>query len=108
MSFLTFQSKRRAKNAVNLVSKVGDSLLATKAVGEKPTTFKTKSLDVLLDRQRSSDMGGKKLGDGPSGVALPSASSLFSGQGDGPPEAVDSQVSNDKQRESCKINKVND
>lgn len=53
-------------------------------------------------------MGGKKLGDGPSGVALPSASSLFSGQGDGPPEAVDSQVSNDKQRESCKINKVND
>lgn len=75
-----------------MVSQVGDSLLATKAVGEKPTTFKTKSLDVLLDRQRSSDMGGKKLGDGPSGVALPSASSLFSGQGEGPPEAVDSQV----------------
>ena len=100
MSFLTFQSKRRAKNAVNLVSKVSDSLLGTKAVGEKPTTFKTKSLDVLLDRQRSSDMGGKKLGDGPSGVALPSARSLFSGQGDGPPEAVDSQVSNDKHNEN--------
>lgn len=45
-------------------------------------------------------MGGKKLGDGPSGVALPSASSLFSGQGDGPPEAVDSQVSNDKHNEN--------
>ena len=78
---------------MNLVSKVGDSLLATKAVGEKPTVFKTKSLDVLLDRQRASDMGGKKLGEGPSGVALPSATSLFSGlEGEGTPEAVDSQV----------------
>ena len=71
---------------------MGDSLLATKVVGEKPTVFKTKSLEVLLDRQRSSDMGGKKLGDGPSGVALPSADSLFSGQGKNPPDAVDSQV----------------
>lgn len=78
---------------MTLVSKVGDSLLATKAIGEKPTVFKTKSLDVLLDRQRGSDMGGKKLGEGTSGVALPSASSLFSGQeGEGAPEAVDSQV----------------
>ncbi|XP_068684513.1 polycystin-1-like protein 2 [Montipora foliosa] len=81
-----------SQHAVNLVSKVGDSLLGTKEVGEKPTVFKTKSLDVLLDRQRSSDMGGKKLGDGPSGVALPSGSSLFAGQGDGPPEDVDSQM----------------
>lgn len=105
MSFLIFQSKRRAKNAVNLVSKVGDSLLGTKAVGEKPTVFNTKSLDVLLDRQRSSDMEGKRLGDGPSGVALPSGSSLFSGQGDGPPEAVDSQVSNGKRNENLEKQK---
>lgn len=77
---------------MTLVSKVGDSLLATKAIGEKPTVFKTKSLDVLLDRQRGSDIGGKKLGEGTSGVALPSASSLFSGQEGGAPEAVDSQV----------------
>lgn len=86
------QSKKRAKNALNLVSKVGDSLLSTKTVGEKPTVFKTKSLEVLLDRQKSSDMGGKKLGDGPSGVSLPSATLLFSGQGQQSPEAVDSQV----------------
>ena len=45
-------------------------------------------------------MGGKKLGDGPSGVALPSGSSLFAGQGDGPPADVDSQASNEKY---CKI-----
>jgi len=89
------QGKRRAQNALNLVTQVGDSLLATKAVGEKPTVFKTKSLEVLLDRQRSADMGGKKLGEGPSGVALPSANSLFSGQGQETPEAVDSQVDYD-------------
>ena len=86
------QSKQRAQNALNLVSQVGDSLLSTKAVGEKPTVFKTKSLEVLLDRQRSSDMGGKKLGEGSSGVALPSGSSLFSNNEQSAPEAVDSQV----------------
>ena len=84
------QSKQRAQNALNLVSQVGDSLLSTKAVGEEPTVFKTKSLEVLLDRQRSSDMGGKKLGEGSSGVALPSGSTLFSNNQ--VPEAVDSQV----------------
>ena len=71
---------------------MGDSLLSTKAVGEEPTTFKTKTLDVLLDRQRSSDMGGRKLGEGPSGVALPSGNSLFSNNGQSAPDAVDSQV----------------
>ena len=71
---------------------MGDSLLSTKAVGEEPTVFKTKSLEVLLDRQRSSDMGGKKLGEGSSGVALPSGSSLFSNNQQSVPEAVDSQV----------------
>ena len=86
------QSKERAQNALNLVSQVGDSLLSTKAVGEEPTVFKTKSLEVLLDRQRSSDMGGKKLGQGSSGVALPSGSSLFSNNQQSVPEAVDSQV----------------
>lgn len=86
------QSKQRAQNALNLVSQVGDSLLSTKAVGEEPTVFKTKSLEVLLDRQRSSDMGGKKLGEGSSGVALPSGSSLFSNNQQSVPEAVDSQV----------------
>lgn len=83
------QSKQRAQNALNLVSKVGDSLLSTKAVGEKPTVFKTKSMGVVLDRQRSSDMGGKKLGEGSNGVALPSVDSLFGNNG---PDAVDSQV----------------
>ena len=92
ISFAFQQSKKRARNALNLVSQVGDSLLGTKAVGEQPTVFKTKSLEVLLDRQKSSDMGGKKLGDGPSGVALPSTDSLFSGQEKNPPETVDSQV----------------
>lgn len=86
------QSKERAQNALNLVSQVGDSLLSTKAVGEEPTVFKTKSLEVLLDRQRSSDMGGKKLGEGSSGVALPSGNSLFSNNEQSAPEAVDSQV----------------
>ena len=86
------QSKQRAQNALNMVSKVGDSLLSTKTVGQEPTTFKTKTLDVLLDRQRSSDMGGKKLGEGSSGVALPSGNSLFSNNGQSAPEAVDSQV----------------
>ena len=86
------QSKQRAQNALNLVSQVGDSLLSTKAVGEEPTVFKTKSLEVLLDRQRSSDMGGKKLGEGSSGVALPSGSSLFSNNQESVPDAVDSQV----------------
>lgn len=83
------QSKQRAQNALNLVSQVGDSLLSTKAVGEKPTVFKTKSMGVVLDRQRSSDVGGKKLGEGSNGVALPSADSLFGNNG---PDAVDSQV----------------
>lgn len=92
MPFSLQQSKQRAQNALNLVSQVGGSLLSTKAVGEKPTTFKTKTLDVLLDRQRSSDMGGKKLGEGSSGVALPSGNSLFSNNGQSAPEAVDSQV----------------
>jgi len=86
------QSKQRAQNALNLVSQVGDSLLSTKAVGEEPTVFKTKSMEVVLDRQRSSDMGGKKLGEGSSGVALPSGGSLFSNSEQSAPEAVDSQV----------------
>ena len=37
-------------------------------------------------------MGGKKLGEGSSGVALPSGNSLFSNDGQSAPEAVDSQV----------------
>ncbi|XP_022796472.1 polycystic kidney disease protein 1-like 2 [Stylophora pistillata] len=83
------KSKKRAQNALSLVSQVGDSLLSTKAVGEKPTVFKTKSMGVVLDRQRSSDMGGKKLGEGSNRVALPSADSLFGNDG---PDAVDSQM----------------
>lgn len=88
------QSKQRARSSLNLVSQVADSLLSTKVVGGEPTEFKTKSLKVLLDRQKSSNMGGKKLGQGPSGVALPSTDSLFS---EGKlPENVDSQVNNSK------------
>ena len=74
------------------MSRVAGSLLSTKDIGGEPTEFKTKSLKVLLDRQKSSNMGGKKLGQGPSGVALPSADSLFSGGK--PPENIDSQVNN--------------
>lgn len=79
---------------MNLVSRVAGSLLSTKDVGGEPTEFKTKSLKVLLDRQKSSNMGGKKLGQGPSGVALPSTDSLFFGGK--PPENIDSQVNNSK------------
>ncbi|CAH3172071.1 unnamed protein product, partial [Porites evermanni] len=84
------KSKQRARSSLNLVSRVAGSLLSTKDIGGEPTEFKTKSLKVLLDRQKSSNMGGKKLGQGPSGVALPSADSLFSGGK--PPENIDSQV----------------
>ena len=75
------------------MDKVGSSLLGTKSVGEKPSVFKTKSLAMMLDRQVPAKIGGKKLGDGEgdSGVALPSASTLF-GDSAGSLPSVDSQV----------------
>ena len=72
---------------------MGNSLLATKTVGEKPSVFKTKSIEILLDRQLSSNMGGKRLGEGSSGISLPSASSLFTEHSQSSSQAVDSQVS---------------
>lgn len=87
------QSKKTAEKTLKLMDKVGSSLLGTKAVGEKPSVFKTKSLAMMLDRQVPSKIGGKKLsdGEGDGGVALPSASTLF-GDNVGNLPSVDSQV----------------
>ena len=87
------QSKKTAEKTLKLMDKVGSSLLGTKAVGEKPSVFKTKSLAMMLDRQVPSKIGGKKLGDkdGDGGVALPSASTLFGDKTRNLP-SVDSQV----------------
>ena len=75
------------------MDKVGSSLLGTKTVGEKPSVFKSKSLKMMLDRQVPSKVGGKKLddGEGESGVALPSAATLFGDSAESLP-SVDSQV----------------
>lgn len=73
------------------MDKVGSSLLGTKTVGEKPSVFKSKSLKMMLDRQVPSKIGGKKLGEGESGVALPSAATLFGDSAESLP-SVDSQV----------------
>lgn len=73
------------------MDKVGSSLLGTKTVGEKPSVFKSKSLKMMLDRQVPSKIGGKKLEEGESGVALPSAATLFGDSAESLP-SVDSQV----------------
>ena len=69
--------------------------MSTKAVGEKPSTFKTKSMAILLEKQLPSKMGGKNLGQENSTVSLPSASALFNGKS-GMTSAVDSKVSSKK------------
>lgn len=79
-----------AQQTLKMMDTVGGSLLATKAVGEKPSVFKTNDIALLLDRQLPSKMGDKKLGEGDSEVALPSAGTLFGDASDMP--AVDSQV----------------
>lgn len=96
------QSKKTAEKTLKLMDKVGSSLLGTKAVGEKPSVFKTKSLAMMLDRQVPSKIGGKKLsdGEGDGGVALPSASTLF-GDKVGNLPSVDSQVKAAKRLITC-------
>ena len=84
-----------AEKTLKLMDKVGSSLLGTKAVGEKPSVFSTKSLNMTLDRQVPSKIGNKKLSDGQGdgGVELPSAATLFGDKANHLP-SVDSQVLN--------------
>lgn len=82
-----------AEKTLKLMDKVGSSLLGTKVVGEKPSVFSTKSLNMTLDRQVPSKIGNKKLSDGQGdgGVELPSAATLFGDKASHLP-SVDSQV----------------
>jgi len=79
-----------AKKTISMMATVGAGLLSTKTVGEKPSVFKTKEVALLLDRQLPSKMGNKKLGEGDSEVALPSAGTLFGDSANMP--VVDAQV----------------
>ncbi|EDO26275.1 predicted protein, partial [Nematostella vectensis] len=84
------RGKKMAEKTLKLMDQIGGSLLSTKVVGEKPSVFKTKSLALVLDRQIPSKMGEKKISEGSSKVALPSAGTLFSKASKDMP-AVDSQ-----------------
>lgn len=78
---------------MRLVDHVGSSLLAIKAVGEKPSVFTTEYLKMILDRQTPEKVGGKKLGEGGEGeVGLPSTGTLF-GSSAADLHVVDLQVS---------------
>ncbi|XP_048586750.1 uncharacterized protein LOC5520842 isoform X2 [Nematostella vectensis] len=85
------RGKKMAEKTLKLMDQIGGSLLSTKVVGEKPSVFKTKSLALVLDRQIPSKMGEKKISEGSSKVALPSAGTLFSKASKDMP-AVDSQM----------------
>lgn len=61
---------------INLVDKVADSLVKTKKLYEIPTVFKTKSISMILDRQRPDLIGGKAIQDGDTRIVLPSSDSL--------------------------------
>ncbi|XP_031571396.1 uncharacterized protein LOC116305596 isoform X3 [Actinia tenebrosa] len=85
------KGKEMSEKTLQLMEVVGGSLLSTKTVGEKPSVFKTKNMALLLDRQMASKMGNKKLGEGDSEVALPSADTLFGNNSDNM-AAIDSQM----------------
>lgn len=65
---------------INLVDKVGDSLVKTKKLYEKPTVFKTKSMTMVLDRQKPDLIGDKTIQDGDTKIVLPSTDSLIKDQ----------------------------
>ena len=62
-----------------MVDQVGNNLLVTKELYEKPTAFKTKSLSMVLDRQVPSRIGDKIVEDNGMGVTLPPSDVLFGG-----------------------------
>jgi len=61
---------------VSLVDQVGDSLVKTKQLYEKPTAFRTKSMSMVLDRQKPALIGDKTIQDGGTTIVLPPTESL--------------------------------
>jgi hypothetical protein len=76
---------------VDLVNKVGESLLRRKVVGEKPSVVKTASLSMVLGRQRPRDLSRTKIEEGGTSFVLPPGDVLGTGLENF--KFIDSQVS---------------
>lgn len=74
------QSQNIAKQTLHLVNGVGNNLLLSKELYEKPTAFNTKSLSMVLDRQVPSKIGDKLIKNAGMGIFLPPSNVLFGGK----------------------------
>lgn len=88
---LSIQNEHISKKVLNLINKLGATLLTTKVVGEKPSVYHTDKLEMILDRQRPAKISGKTLGKRREKVILPSADDLIGPDSTHLP-SVDAQV----------------
>ena len=75
-----------------LVGKVGTAMMSSKAVGEPPTTVRTPSLAMVLDRQSPAAIADRPIQEGGSSFSLPSADVLGRLEGFKSSEFIDNQV----------------
>ena len=68
------------QKGVQLIDQVGSSLLQTKELYEKPSVFKTKSMSMVIDRQKPARMGGKTIKDRDMMISLPGIEELLRGK----------------------------
>ncbi|XP_048586151.1 polycystic kidney disease protein 1-like 2 isoform X1 [Nematostella vectensis] len=73
------KSKDMVVKTLALVDQVGGNLLKTKELYEKPSVITTRMLDMVIDRQNPSLIGGKSLVNGGTRVQLPSTKDLING-----------------------------
>ncbi|XP_070548690.1 polycystin-1-like protein 2 isoform X2 [Ptychodera flava] len=72
------KNKLVAESVVGAVKSAADALLKGKPAGSKPIEVKTTSLTMSLQRDRPSNLGGKKLSGGGGSFKLPSSSTMLS------------------------------
>lgn len=76
--FISIYLQDATENTLSLIDKLGATLLSTKAFGEEPSSLKTETLSMILDRQKPAIMGNRTLGtQREERVILPSSETLF-------------------------------
>ncbi|XP_068681978.1 polycystin-1-like protein 2 isoform X4 [Montipora foliosa] len=69
--------KKLAQKAWDLISKVGDSMLSSRGVGDKPVELETKTISMVLNRQLPSDISNTPTTTKDSEVTFPAPDVLF-------------------------------
>lgn len=80
------------QQAAELIDQVGSSLAQTKELYEKPSVFTTKSISMVIDRQKPDLIGGKTLEENGMMISLPGAEELLKGEDAGKEDHLSTQV----------------